>query len=81
MATLQNRSILEAPKLSARSLLLRQRVEELEHLRQVAARHRDRAMVETIDAQIKFAVCEWIDSLIEGLEREVSLTLGKQQAA
>jgi hypothetical protein len=70
MQSLQPR-LYEPPALSAHSIVLRQRVEELEHLREVACLKRNREAVDTIDAQIKIAVCEWIDSLVDGLKREL----------
>ena len=70
MHALKLRGILEEPTFSAHSIELRRRVENLESLRDKACSHRDRESVDNIDSQIKHAVCEWIDSLIVGLEQE-----------
>jgi hypothetical protein len=66
------RGIVEQLQASDQTVSLRKRVELLEQLREDACLHRDRESVDTIDLQIKHAVCEWIDSLIVQLRSEAN---------
>ena len=62
--------IVEQLQMSEHAISLRKRVELLEQLREDACMRRERETVDSIDAQIKYAVCEWIDSLIVQLTTE-----------
>jgi hypothetical protein len=81
MNSLKYRGIVEQLQSSEHSIALRKRVELLEQLREGACLHRERSEVDTIDEQIKHAVCEWIDSLIAGIEAEVKEREGGTKAA
>jgi NADPH-dependent glutamate synthase beta subunit-like oxidoreductase len=69
--------IVEQLQANEHSISLRKRVELLEQLREDACMRREREAVDSIDAQIKYAVCEWIDSLIVQLKSDAKVTGNK----